>query len=581
VVQEDYYAKVVELIIQDHLFISSQLAAVKDHAGRPALNIASPACQKSIKEALHFYQRYDIMNPDIPRHRSATCMVHLAIDHGMAGVKVALKFMQQKDQFMRELGTREQVGLGEQYVIKILRWHDSDTDDRFKREIDRRGFTSYPYCIVMPAADRSLTEIISSERVAGRDWQQVKVISSQIAEALKHMHGKKMIHGDIKPLNIMRVGHRMKLIDLDASASTVDSYSGAKYSSGYSPPELIYNEGDFVMVKTFPVDPFTGEADGVGLPYKIIRAHPAHDAWSFGVVLYQLCSGTKLFLADDEDNIDIEDLIDLEEFKDSYKRRKLSKITDPLARNLVGQLLNRNPLKRPRMSHVLSHPFFTGQKAARLIGEPAEFDVFLSYRFKSDFEHASLLYHKLTENGLKVWWDKKCLKPGVSWEDGFCDGLVKSRIFMPIISRGAINHASDARQNITMLTKDSPCDNVLLEYRLALELEERDLIERIHPLLFGDLEPDRESGTVKYKNYFSAGCHPNIQGEVVVDIIEDRLEEHLARVSLGTPLFDNMSVAQIMGNIMQTQVRVVEGPRESALETILEDALTLSGAFVI
>jgi serine/threonine protein kinase len=32
------------------------------------------------------------------------------------------------------------------------------------------------------------------------------------------MHQKGLLHGDIKPLNIMRMGNQMKLIDLDASA---------------------------------------------------------------------------------------------------------------------------------------------------------------------------------------------------------------------------------------------------------------------------------------------------------------------------------------------------------------------------
>jgi hypothetical protein len=70
-----------------------------------------------------------------------------------------------------------------------------------------------------------------------------------------------------------------------------------------------------------------------------------------------------------------------------------------------------------------------------MIGDTAEFDVFLSYRVNSDLETAALLYETLTRKGLKVWWDKTCLLPGVPWEVGFTDGLLKSRIFLPIFSR--------------------------------------------------------------------------------------------------------------------------------------------------
>ena len=79
-------------------------------------------------------------------------------------------------------------------------------------------------------------------------------------------------------------------------------------------------------------------------------------------------------------------------------------------------MLTRNPLKRPQMSQVLAHPFLSGKKATRLFGEVAEFDVFLSYRKQSDENHAQLMYTKLTDAGLKVWWDKKSLIPGVPWQ---------------------------------------------------------------------------------------------------------------------------------------------------------------------
>jgi serine/threonine protein kinase len=50
------------------------------------------------------------------------------------------------------------------------------------------------------------------------------------------------MHGDIKPKNIIRIGHRVKLIDLDASAMFDVGFSGAKFSSAYAPPELIHYE---------------------------------------------------------------------------------------------------------------------------------------------------------------------------------------------------------------------------------------------------------------------------------------------------------------------------------------------------
>ena len=58
--------------------------------------------------------------------------------------------------------------------------------------------------------------------------------------ALQHLHFNGVIHGDVKSKNIMRSGHRVKLIDFDASVSIGKDYVGAKCSSAFVPPEMIY-----------------------------------------------------------------------------------------------------------------------------------------------------------------------------------------------------------------------------------------------------------------------------------------------------------------------------------------------------
>ena len=114
-------------------------------------------------------------------------------------------------------------------------------------------------------------------------------------------------------------------------------------------------------------------------------------------------------------------------------------------------------------------------------------DVFLSYRVDSDSEFVEVLYDILTKMGLKVYLDKKCLKPGVPWEEGFCDGLVSSRVFVPVLSRGAINNSTKDWQNLSKHTSSSN-DNVLLEYRMALELKAGGLLEKIYPIMVGDID---------------------------------------------------------------------------------------------
>ena len=181
-------------------------------------------------------------------------------------------------------------------------------------------------------------------------------------------------------------------------------------------------------------------------------------------------------------------------------------MVDKSARNLLAQMLHKDPLHRPSLARVLAHPFLSGKKVARLVGENPTYDVFLSYRVASDAHHVERLYKLLTSQGFKVYWDKLCLLPGVDWEQGFCEGLVSSRAFVPLLSRDAINHPEKDWQNFSKLRADSRCDNVFLEHRLAVELQGLGLIEKIFPVFVGNF--DESKGV--YGNYFGGGCHPTL-----------------------------------------------------------------------
>ena len=231
----------------------------------------------------------------------------------------------------------------------------------------------------MPAGSKTLHTIIASEHIAGKEWLKVKEIAIELAEALDHLHSNGVVHGDVKPLNIMRCGNTIKLIDLDAAASIDTGYVGAKYSSAYVPPEMIFvrdrtsnsnkvlhnatkdaqdssaiiTKEKEVIVKSYQIDNNTDEILYKHLPYTLIKANYSYDSWAYGVVLFELFTGKKLLFANFEDNVDMNDLYDVYQFNNIFKQRKLYTITDPLARNLVSQLLTKDPLKRPSMRQVL------------------------------------------------------------------------------------------------------------------------------------------------------------------------------------------------------------------------------------
>lgn len=72
-----------------------------DEQGRTALQIAVPDCKNVIQQSLYLMKRYEITTIQ-PHHKSATCIIHLAIDHNEGQTNhVALKFMSNKNQFNR------------------------------------------------------------------------------------------------------------------------------------------------------------------------------------------------------------------------------------------------------------------------------------------------------------------------------------------------------------------------------------------------------------------------------------------------------------------------------------------------
>lgn len=301
---------------------------------------------------------------------------------------------------------------------------------------------------------------------------------------------------------------------------------------------------------------------------ELIPASFAIDYWALGVLMAVIYSGSSLFKSDmTTDNIsDALSLTTLMEWSSKTKADILTSIQTNLekeqenednrdivghhsksfrnARNLISILLSKNPAHRPSCEKILKHPFFTNTNPIRLSDEEASFDVFISYRVASDSSRAQFLYKRLTAAGLKVWFDQECLKDGKNWKIGFAEGLINSRVFVCLISRDAIE-PEDPSRRITCLKPTSPCDNVILEWRLSLELHDRGMIQHIYPIFVNN----RADGT------FERYQRPPFTKEnhVVVKEIEDTLSSLLDDAGLGSPSRLSTSVQQVYNSITEMQ----------------------------
>ena len=566
---KDMFENEISDVLDKHAHKIHILLSIKDEHGRSVIDVATPKYKRAMMERMYFHRRYEFRaGPAV--HVSATSVVKIAVDHMDNQRSVALKFIRFKEHFLREITVRENGNFDEAYVVRCVRSYDGDKDESFRLEALSKGF--YPYCIVMPAAERTLRSVLFHEHIAGREWDMLRLIAKQLLVALGHMHDKGFIHGDLKPLNIMRVDGTYRLIDLDASVNlNTQKYISNKYSSGFVPPEMIAKLYGKYQVRTYALEESSGLPLTTDLPYTLLAPDSSFDMWSVGVTLYFIFAGETLFNTNVEGNVDEKQLRKLYHWTDEFKNERLERISDRAARNLISRLLTKDPLRRPDVQHALAHPFFHGLNSVRLLGEEASYDVFLSYRVSSDVHHAEYLYERLTASGLRVWWDKMSLKPGVPWEEGFCDGLVNSKAFVPLLSRKAINNPTDDKCCFSQLTEDSHADNVLLEYRLALELRNLGLLDIIYPIMIGDSTVHSMVGIAKgfYSNYFKSGCHP-IVPDVSVRSVENKLREHLDRMGLGAPITSQITVKEILSTLTSFQGGLVEGSGKSGFEKVCE-----------
>ena len=116
--------------------------------------------------------------------------------------------------------------------------------------------------------------------------------------------------------------------------------------------------------------------------------------------------------------------------------------------------------------------------------------VFISYRKASDKNLARKIYEnlhdKILENGskMRVYFDEQSLEDGQSWEDGFIQGLSRSWVFVPIVS------VESLQEMVRKAEDQEECDDVLMEWFVAIELHLRGRIKAVFPIMASHSDKD-------------------------------------------------------------------------------------------
>uniref|UniRef100_A0A3B4A4P3 Protein kinase domain-containing protein n=1 Tax=Periophthalmus magnuspinnatus TaxID=409849 RepID=A0A3B4A4P3_9GOBI len=230
------------------------------------------------------------------------------------------------------------------------------------------------YCLVMEHLDQSLFDLMISRRCKPLHISHICYITEQLLVTFKELAKRKLIHGDLKPDNIMLVNHKLepfkiKLIDFGLSTTVRSVLPGYVFQPiGYRAPEV-------TLGATF---------------------NQAIDMWGLGCVLAFLYMSQNLFPIDCEYEMmriitQIKGMPHVQQLKEGlFTNRYFTKRCDryelcspqeytaktgkpvipfqPEKKktmqffDLLNQLLHVNPAKRITPEKALKHPFIT-QKA--------------------------------------------------------------------------------------------------------------------------------------------------------------------------------------------------------------------------
>jgi len=343
-----------------------------DNNGRTPWNIALASGDQAIIDALklvkYFMGRYELNEV---AHRSKTCVVMLADDR-QSKKRVALKFMCDRDQFDRERNFRRRQKIDTKFVVGIETCYDESCPPFLHAVWKRSYLHGMQYCLVMPQSNRGLQGALVNENFAGKDWHRSLMVANDITENMQHMHSRYMrytnrmeytrgiMHGGIKPLNVMFLDGRWRMIDLDCSCTIGHSFGKKKPSTAFCAPEM----AKLLLDEKSPTE---------------YVADASYDIWSFGVVLYHLCTGRSLWQCDQNDNLSREDLEKLAKWSREDVERRLKVLKDleiaeiraknyPIAKraksayDLIAWCLEPDPKDRPSLLAVRRHRLLTHGK---------------------------------------------------------------------------------------------------------------------------------------------------------------------------------------------------------------------------
>jgi serine/threonine protein kinase len=409
-------------------------------------------------------------------------------------IRVSARFIYSKKQFLNDLLIRKEKALNSSYVVPVMKAYCLNEEDNVdeltmqrvgdllttgdeavtffaeaNKFLSNQDTDACSFCIITENVRSTLDKKLEDELNGGNYSKNatanaVYSISQSLCGCISYFHSIGIVLGNLEPRNlVVSVDCQVRFTWLSHSSLLDEEGRGKSNVDGdcevsYLAPELLANT-------VIAVRNNRGRSQRLFPEHDAVLASPSQDLWSLGVVLFLLFTSMPLFHSAE---VDVKGAFC---WNGEIIQQKLASVPNAGFRKLLQCLLVPDPADRPsieKASAYLAYP-------RSLADIPPDFDVFLSYRVASDYETAHRVYKQLTLRGVRVWWDKRCIAAGTDWEEEFCAGLANSCYCICLVSKGGL-------ARMRTLSATSICDNVLLEWILALNLKQRDMLKSVIPL---------------------------------------------------------------------------------------------------
>lgn len=183
------------------------------------------------------------------------------------------------------------------------------------------------YILLEICPNQSLMDLLKRRKILTEP--EVRFFMVQIIGAIKYMHSRRVIHRDLKLGNIF--------FDPDMNLKIGDFGLAAVLAAGKSRKYTICGTPNYIAPEVL-----NGKVAGHSFEV---------DTWSIGVMMYALLFGKPPFQS--------------KEVNEIYERIKINDYSFPIdkdvseeAKQVISDILNTNPLKRPSMDEILQYPWF-------------------------------------------------------------------------------------------------------------------------------------------------------------------------------------------------------------------------------